>query len=52
MINRELIRLKVVQLVYAFHQNGDKTFDVADKELSFSLYKAYDLYKYLLTLLL
>ncbi|MGN0086757.1 MAG: transcription antitermination protein NusB [Alloprevotella sp.] len=51
MINRELIRLKVVQLVYAFHQNGDKTFDVADKELSFSLDKAYDLYKYLLTLL-
>lgn len=51
MINRELIRLKVVQLVYAYYQNEGKTLDVAEKELSFSLQKAYDLYLYLLTVL-
>ena len=51
MINRELIRLKVVQLVYAFYQNDGKTLDVAEKELKFSLSKAYELYKYLLTIL-
>lgn len=51
MINRELIRLKVVQLVYAFYQNDGKTLDVAEKELNFSLSKAYELYKYLLSML-
>ena len=51
MINRELIRLKVVQLVYAYYQNEGKTIEMAEKELMFSLGKAYDLYKYLLTLL-
>lgn len=51
MINRELIRLKVVQLVYAYYQNEGKALDVAEKELTFSLQKAYDLYEYLLSLL-
>ena len=51
MINRELIRLKVVQLVYAYYQNEGKTQDVAEKELHFSLEKAYELYKYLLNML-
>lgn len=51
MINRELIRLKIVQLVYAFYHNEGKTLDVAEKELIFSLDKAYDLYCDLLTLL-
>lgn len=52
MINRELIRLKVVQLVYAYYQNEGKTLEVAEKELEFSLQKAYDLYLYLLTVLI
>ncbi len=51
MINRELIRLKVVQLVYSYYQNEGKTLDVAEKELTFSLGKAYDLYLYLLSML-
>lgn len=51
MINRELIRLKVVQLIYAYYQNEGKTLEVAEKELMFSLNKAYDLYEYLLTIL-
>ena len=51
MINRELIRLKVVQLVYADYKNEGKSVDDAMKELVFSLSKAYDLYHYLLLLI-
>ena len=51
MINREIVRLKVVQLAYANHKNCDKDFDAAMKELAFSLSKAYDLYHYLLLLI-
>ncbi len=51
MINRELIRIKVVQLTYAYYQNGNKNMENAEKELLFSLSKAYDLYNYLLLLI-
>ena len=51
MINRVLIRLKIVQIVYAFYQNGGKNLDTAEKELFFSLCKAYDMYNYLLLLM-
>ena len=51
MINRTLIRLKIVQLVYAFYQNEGKTVETAEKELLFSLSKAYDLYNLLLLLI-
>ncbi len=51
MINRELIRTKVVQLTYAYYQNGSKNIETAEKELLFSLSKAYDLYNYLLALI-
>ena len=51
MINREIIRLKIVQLTYAYYQNGNKNIDTAEKELFFSLSKAYDLYQHLLSLI-
>ena len=51
MINRELRRIKVVQLTYAYYQNGNKNMDNAEKELLFSISKAYDLYNYLLALI-
>ena len=51
MVNRVLIRLKIVQIVYAYYQNGSKNVDSAEKELMFSLSKAYDLYNYLLILM-
>ena len=51
MINRTLIRLKIVQLMYAYYQNGGKNIETAEKELLFSLSKAYDLYNYLLLLI-
>ncbi len=43
--------MKIVQITYAFYQNGGKNIDAAEKELFFSLSKAYDLYHYLLLLL-
>ena len=52
MINRVLIRLKIVQIVYAYYQNGNKNLEAGEKELLFSLSKAYDLYNYLLLLMI
>lgn len=40
----------MVQLTYAYYQNGNRNIDSAEKELLFSLTKAYDLYNYLLQL--
>ncbi len=51
MINRELIRIKVLQLTYAYYLNGNKNIENAEKELMFSISKAYDLYNYLLSLI-
>ena len=51
MINRELIRNKVVQLTYAYYQNGNRNMENAEKELMFSLSKAYDMYNMLLSLI-
>ena len=51
MINRELIRLKVIQVIYAYYQNEGKTVEAAEKELFYSLSKAHDLYNYLLLLM-
>lgn len=51
MINRTLIRLKIVQLVYAYYQNEGKTLAVAEKELLHSLAKSYELYNYMLLLM-
>ena len=37
--------------MYAYYQNGGKNIETAEKELLFSLSKAYDLYNYLLMLM-
>lgn len=52
MINRELIRQKVVQLIYAHYTNANRPADTLEKDLTASLDKAYDLYLSLLCLLL
>jgi len=52
MINRILIRIKVLQIIYSFYQNGNGDLKVAEKELLFSLQKSYDLYHYFLLLIL
>lgn len=55
MINRELIRLKTVQIAYAYYQNGKnngpKSAETAEKELLFSLEKSYELYQALFLLM-
>ncbi len=51
MINRELIRLKVVQTSYSHYQKGGTDPLVAEKEMFLSLGKSYELYNYLLLLL-
>ena len=48
MINRVLIRLKVVQVIYAYYQNGGQKTAAADRELAQSIDSAYSLYKTLL----
>ncbi|GAB1359678.1 transcription antitermination factor NusB [Porphyromonadaceae bacterium] len=50
MINRILIRTKILQILFAFYQNEDKGYAAAEKELFFSIEKAYDLYFLLLRL--
>ena len=51
MINRELIRIKIVQLTYAYYQNGSNNLTKAENELIYSLSMAYSLYNYMLLLI-
>ena len=51
MINRVLIRIKVLQIVYAYYQKGAKDLKVAENELLLSLRRSYDLYYYFLLLI-
>ncbi|MBO7068616.1 MAG: transcription antitermination factor NusB [Bacteroidaceae bacterium] len=51
MINRELIRLKLVQITYSYYQSGGKNPAAAEKELLLSLSRAYDLYNSMLLLM-
>ena len=51
MINRILIRIKVLQIVFAFYHNGNNDLSVAENELLLSLRRSYDLYHYFLLLI-
>ncbi|MDR2805802.1 MAG: transcription antitermination factor NusB [Dysgonamonadaceae bacterium] len=51
MINRTLIRIKVLQTVYAYCQKSGVSLNDAEKELTRSLQKSFDLYHYLLVLI-
>lgn len=51
MLNRNLLRAKIVQLVYANYKRGGQPLDAALKELKFSIEQAYELYFYLLMLI-
>jgi len=51
MINRIIIRIKVLQIVYAYYQKNSCDLVSAENELLFSLEKSYDLYHYLLLLI-
>ena len=50
MINRILLRIKIVQILYSYYKSDMQSVEKAEKELFFSIEKAYDLYFYLLLL--
>ncbi|MDD4993403.1 MAG: transcription antitermination factor NusB [Paludibacter sp.] len=50
MINRALLRTKIVQILYSYYKSDSKSFPVAEKELFHSIEKTYDLYYHLLQL--
>ena len=52
MINRILIRIRVIQIVYAWYQNRGKDLNQVERELLLGLQKSYDLYYYLLQLMI
>lgn len=51
MINRNLIRTRIVQIVYSWYQNSNNNLRNAEKELLMGFQKSYDLYFYLLLLM-
>ncbi|MDR1563268.1 MAG: transcription antitermination factor NusB [Dysgonamonadaceae bacterium] len=51
MINRILIRIKILQIFFAYNLRNDGNVKAAEKELQLSIQKAYDLYHYLLQLI-
>ena len=51
MINRNLIRIRIVQIVYSWYQNSNNSLRNAEKELLEGFQKSYDLYFYLLLLM-
>ncbi len=52
MISRRILRIKILQLLYAYFQGADVTINKYEKELFFSIQKTYDLYHYLLLLII
>lgn len=52
MINRILIRIRIIQIVYAWYQGSNKEVRTAEKNLLFGFQKSYDLYHYLLLLMI
>lgn len=52
MISRRQLRIKALQSLYAFYTTGGEDMNRTEKELHFNIEKAYDLYHYLLLLLI
>lgn len=50
MINRVLLRIKIIQILYAYYKSEGKTAMMVEKELFHSIEKTYDLYFHLLNL--
>ena len=50
MINRILLRIKIVQILYSYYKSDTQSIEKVENELFFSIEKAYDLYFYLLLL--
>lgn len=52
MISRRLLRIKALMALYAFNRREDENLTQAETELMFSIGKSYDLYHYLLLLVI
>lgn len=52
MFSRRLLRIKIMQGLYAYYKAGDKTIESAEKELNVSLTRTYYLYHLLLLLII
>ncbi|MFP4023183.1 MAG: transcription antitermination factor NusB [Thiohalospira sp.] len=52
MISRRLIRIKILQICYAYFKSEGQSLNQAEKELFYSIQKSYDLYHYLLLLII
>ncbi len=50
MINRVLLRIKIIQILYSFYKGDGNSIPAAEKELFFSIERTYDLYYHLLLL--
>jgi len=52
MISRRIIRTKVLQVLYANYSSEEKSLSKTEKELFFCIHKSYDLYHYLMSLVI
>ncbi len=52
MISRRLLRIKALQTLYAYYKAGREEMGRSEKELHFNINKAYELYHYLLLLII
>lgn len=52
MISRRLLRIKALQTLYAYYKAGREEMGRSEKELHFNIEKAYELYHYLLLLII
>jgi N utilization substance protein B len=52
MISRRLLRIKALMALYAFNRRNDNDLEQAESELMFSINKTYELYHYLILLIL
>jgi len=52
MFSRRLIRVKVLQILYAHFKADGKTYIQSEKDLSYSIQKSYELYHYLMLILI
>jgi len=52
MVSRRLLRTKILQICYAYLKSDNQTINQSEKELFFSIQKSYDLYHYLILLMI
>ena len=50
MISRRIIRIKVLQILYAYYSSPEKSINNSEKELLLGIQKTFDLYHYILDL--